>query len=103
MRDQILVSFDKDTEFHFYVPDEPEMAHDVARAWLDAQFIAFDCEPLRASGKLLNSDKILRVTEAAGPTYFKDGEWASAYVRAVHASLGKPMIRVDASLMAVSF
>ena len=103
MRDQLFVSFNKDTELHFYVSDEPVMAHDAARAWLDAQFVAFDCEPLRASGKLLNADKILRVTEAAGPDYFKDEKWASEYVRAVHASFGKPMIRVDVSMMAVSF
>ncbi len=103
MRDQIFVSFDKDIEFHFYVPDEPAMAHDAARAWLDTQFLALECEPLRASGKLLNSDKVLRVAEAAGPGYFKDEKWASEYVRAVNASLGKPKIRVDVSLMAVSF
>ena len=66
MRNQILVFLDKGLEFHFNVGETPPMPHDVARAWLDAQFTALDCEPLRASGKLLTVDKVLRVTQAAG-------------------------------------
>lgn len=103
MRSQILVFLDKGAEFNFNVEDAPPMPHDLARAWLDAQFTGLDCEPLRASGKVLTADKILRVTEAAGPALFADAKWAADYVRAVHAALGKPMIRVDVPSMAVTY
>ena len=103
MRSQILVFLAKGVEFHFHVADEPPLAHDLARAWLDAQFVALDCEPLRASGKVLTADKILRVTEAAGAALFEDEKWSADYVRAVHAALAKPMIRVDVPAMAVTY
>ena len=79
------------------------MAPDVARAWLDAQFTELDCEPLRASGKVLTADKVLLVTQAAGAALFEDEKWAADYVRAVHAALAKPMIRVDVPAMAVTY
>ena len=79
------------------------MPHDQARAWLDAQFTALECEPLRASGKVLTADKVLRVTQAAGEACFTDEKWAAEYVRAVHAALAKPMIRVDVPAMAVTY
>ena len=103
MRSQILVYLDKGVEFQFNVTDEPPMSHDAARAWLDAQFTALDCEPLRASGKVLTADKVLRVTQAAGASLLADEKWAADYVRAVHAALAKPMIRVDVPAMAVTY
>lgn len=102
MRAQIFVLLDKGLEFQFHVGETP-MAHDVARAWLDGQFTALDCEPLRASGKLLTADKVLRVTEAAGARLFEDEKWAADYVQAVHAALGKAMIRVDVPSMAITY
>ena len=103
MRSQVFVLLDKGVEFQFNVEEAPAMAHDVARAWLDAQFTALECEPLRASGKVLTADKVLRVTEAAGAVLFADEKWAADYVRAVHAALAKPMIRVDVPAMAVTY
>lgn len=103
MRSQILVFLDKGLEFHFNVEDAPALSHEAARAWLDAQFTALDCEPLRASGKVLTADKVLRVTEAAGAALLADEKWAADYVRAVHTALGKPMIRVDVPAMAVTY
>ena len=103
MRSQILVFLDKGVEFHFNVGEAPVMPHDQARAWLDAQFTALECEPLRASGKVLTADKVLRVTQAAGEALFADEKWAAEYVRAVHAALAKPMIRVDVPAMAVTY
>ena len=103
MRNQITVLLDKGVELHFNVGEEPAMAPDVARAWLDAQFTTLECEPLRASGKLLTADKVLRVTQAAGATLFADEKWAADYVRAVHTALSKPMIRVDVPAMAVTY
>src|SRR5256885_13859435 len=34
------------------------MSSDEGRHWLDQQFISMDCEPLRASGKVLLADKL---------------------------------------------
>ncbi len=85
------------------MPEGVALAHDAARAWLDQQFLALDCEPLRASGKVLTADKILVVTQAAGATLFADAKWSADYVAAVSAALGKPMIRVDVPSMAITY
>ena len=103
MQKQISVVLDKDVEYSFHVPDGAPLPHDSARAWLDEQFVALDCEPLRASGKVLTADKILVVTQAAGPTLFSDAKWTGSYVAAVSAALGKPMIRVDVPSMAITY
>ena len=103
MRNQVLVMLDKGVEFNFTVADAPRMASDAARAWLDNQFTTLDCEPLRASGKVLTADKVLVVTQAAGAALLADEKWSADYVRAVHAALGKPMIRVDVPSMAITY
>lgn len=103
MRSQIIVLLDKGVEFNFQVEEGGGMASDVARTWLDAQFTELDCEPLRASGKVLTADKVLRVTEAAGAALFADEKWAADYVRAVSAALARPIIRVDVPAMAVTY
>lgn len=103
MRSQIFVLLDKGVEFKFQVEEGPAMANDVARTWLDTQFTELDCEPLRASGKVLTADKVLRVTEAAGAALFADEKWAANYVRAVSAALARPIIRVDVPSMAVTY
>lgn len=103
MRSQILVLLDKGLEFQFHVEEGQPMASDVARAWLDAQFTELDCEPLRASGKVLTADKVLRVTEAAGEALFSDEKWSADYARAVSAALARPIIRVDVPSMAVTY
>ena len=103
MRNQIFVQLGSGAEFQFSVDDAVPMTPDVARAWLDAQFVSLECEPLRASGKVLTVDKVLRVTEAAGPSLFADAEWADAYARAVSAALAKPVVRVDVPAMAITY
>jgi hypothetical protein len=103
MRNQITVLLDQGLKFHFYVADTPPLAHDLARAWLEAQFTELDCEPLRAIGKVLTVDKVLRVTQAAGLALFADKQWAADYVQAVHAALARPTIRVDVPAMAITY
>jgi hypothetical protein len=103
MQKQISVVLDKGIEFTFHVPDGRPLAHDAARAWLDKQFTELACEPLRANGKVLTADKVLVVTQAAGPTLFKDTQWVAGYVAAVNAALGRPMIRVDVPSMAITY
>ena len=103
MRTQVLVRLEKGVEFSFNVDEAAPMAQELARAWLEGQFTALDCEPLRASGKVLTADKVLVVAQAAGLALFADEIWALDYVRAVHGALGKPMIRVDVPAMAVTY
>lgn len=43
-------------------PIEPQ----AAREWLDGEFMRLECEPIRASGKVLNADKVVRIAQAAG-------------------------------------
>jgi hypothetical protein len=103
MQKLIIVMLDKGVEFSFHVPEGSALAHDAARAWLDHQFVTLDCEPLRASGKVLTADKILVVTQAAGAKLLGDAKWAAEYVAAVSTALGKPMIRVDVPAMAITY
>jgi hypothetical protein len=103
MRNQVFVMLDKGIEFNFTVEEAAPMASDVARAWLDHQFTTLECEPLRASGKVLTADKVLVVTQAAGAALLADEKWSADYARAVHAALGKPMIRVDVPSMAITY
>ena len=103
MRHQVLVILDKGVEHQLNVDESVAMAPDVARTWLDGQFTSFDCEPLRASGKVLTADKILRIAQAAGASQFADASWAASFAQAVYASLVKPTIRVDVPAMAVTF
>jgi hypothetical protein len=103
MQKQINVVLNKGVEFSFHVPDGVPLSHDAARAWLDQQFTTLDCEPLRASGKVLTADKVLVVTEAAGATLLGDAQWSADYVAAVSAALGKPTIRVDVPAMAITY
>lgn len=104
MQKQISVVLDKGVEFAFNVPAGTEpLAHAAARAWLDKQFTELECEPLRASGKVLTADKILVVTQAAGARLLGDAGWAADFVAAVGAALGKPMIRIDVPAMAITY
>lgn len=102
MRHQVVVILDKGVELQFNVDESAALAPDLARTWLDTQFTNLDCEPLRASGKVLTVDKVLRIAEAAGASQFADATWAAEFVQAVHASLVKPMIRVDVPAMAIT-
>jgi hypothetical protein len=103
MRQQVVVYWDKGVDFNLHADPSKPMSQDEARAWLEAQFAELGCEPLRALGKVLTADKVLRVTEAAGPTLLGNPKWAAEYARAVHAAIGKPMIRIDIPTMAITY
>ena len=103
MRKDVRVLVDERQEFTFdLVGDEP-MAADAARQWLDEQFTQMDCEPLRATGKLLLADKVLVVARDAGPRLLNDAAWGTQFARAASAVLGKPVVVVDLSSMAISY
>ena len=70
---------------------------DQARRWLDEQFIAFDCEPLRPLGKVLTADKLVVLARAIGPRVFaEDGALRAAYAQAAVAALGRDDVHIDA-------
>ena len=105
MRQEVMVQFGPDARQVIPVPaDAPVLAPDAARRWLDDEFVASDCEPLRASGKVLNADKVLVLATTVGEQRFAtDPAWAQACARATLAALCRPVVRVDVSSAAVSY
>ena len=103
MRREVSVTLSLRQEFRFDLQRQPPMASDEGRQWLDVQFVAFECEPLRASGKVLTADKVLTVAMAAGANGFADAQWSSDFARAASAALGKPVVRVDVPSMAITY
>jgi hypothetical protein len=104
MRHEVFVRFPHEREFALPVGAEEAMPADEARRWLDQEFVANECEPLRASGKVLTADKLLALAGTVGPQRFEsDPAWAAVYARATLAALGRPMVQVDVEGGAVTF
>lgn len=103
MRSQVSVSFKNTAPFRVELSPEQALERDVARQWLDEQFTAMECEPLRATGKLLMADRVVVVAQAAGPAKFSDPQWALAFAQAASAVLGKPVINVDADSLSITY
>ena len=79
-------------------------AADVARRWLDEQFTANDCEPLRAMGKVLTADKVLAIARAIGPGGFRaDETLRQDFARAVTAALGRSGVHLDVDANRVAY
>ena len=105
MRQAVFVEFipQQPQEIDLHDGTQP-LDHEAARRWLDAQFLAFDCEPLRPTGKVLTADKVLALASAAGAAQFEqDADWAQAFARAVLGALGRPVAKVDVAGGVVSF
>ncbi len=82
----------------------PELAPDAARRWLDDQFVALDCEPLRISGKVLVADKMLAIAAALGPQGLQQDETLRlAFARAATGAVARPVVRIDVDARTVSF
>jgi hypothetical protein len=105
MRSEVTVRFAPDDEFDIpLAADEQPLPADAARRWLDEQFLANDCEPLRASGKVLTADKLLAIAAAVGPRRFEsDAAFRHGYARAASAALGKPIVRIDVDARSIDF
>ena len=103
MHSEVSVHLAGSQEFRFDLAGAEPMEHEEARRWLDDQFTALDCEPLRASGKVLLADKVLTVAHAAGAALLADPAWSRDFARAASAALARPVVRVDVPAMAVSF
>ena len=86
MQSEVLVTLSPGQEFRLST-EGPTLSNEQARRWLDDEFTRLDCEPLRASGKVLLADR----------------EWSSQFARAAVAALTRPVVRVDVAAMAVTF
>ena len=103
MRSQVSVTFKNNPPVRVDLHEEPPMPRDEARRWLDEQFIAMECEPLRATGKLLMADRVVVVAQAAGPTKFADEAWAKAFAHAACSVLGKLSVNIDADALSITY
>ncbi len=75
-----------------------------ARRWLDDQFVAYECEPLRALGKVLAKDKVIALADAIGSRGFEaDEALRGDYASAVTSLLARPQVHVDVGGRAVSY
>ena len=103
MRSEVTVTFEGTAPVRMDLNKVQPMANDVARAWLDQQFIELDCDPLRPTGKVLTADKVVVVAEAAGAAKLADQKWAQEFARATSASLGKPVVHIDVPSLSISY
>jgi hypothetical protein len=104
MRSEVTVRYAPDEEFEIPLTGDEPMAADAARRWLDEQFLANDCEPLRASGKVLTADKLLAIAAAVGPRRFEsDAVFRQGFARAAAAAMGKPVVRIDVDARSIDF
>ena len=65
--------------------------------------MALECEPLRASGKLLLADKVVVIAREAGAKHFADAAWGAAFAAAASSALGKKLLQVDADTLSVTY
>lgn len=103
MHSEVSVTLSLTEEYRFDLEDQAPMSNEEGRRWLEDQFTSLECEPLRASGKVLAADKVLTVAQAAGTRLLNDPVWSINFARATKAALGKPVVRVDLSSMAISY
>ena len=103
-RQDVTVVYGPGDEVEILVPlGTPIGAHEEGRRWLDEAFTANQCEPLRASGKVLTADKLLAIADTVGRARFDtDAAFREGYARAALAAMGKPVVRVDVAASAVS-
>ena len=103
MHREVTVTLALNEEFRFDLEHAQPMANEDARRWLDDEFTRLECEPLRASGKVLLADKVLTVAQGAGANLLADPAWSGQFARATVAALGRSVVRVDVAAMAVTF
>lgn len=104
MRATVSIVFDPQSEVLMHVPaGASPWSLDQARRWLDEQFNALGCEPVRASGKVLTADKLLAIAAAIGARGFQaDPALRDGYAQAAAAALARDVVRVDIGASTVS-
>jgi hypothetical protein len=98
MSAEVIVVFEGGSTYHFRVPtkDLGSMAEDEAHRWLDEQWLALECAPVRPTGKVLALDKILGIARQGGGARFaENGPWAQTFARSVARVLDRSVVRVD--------
>lgn len=103
MQSYVSVSFRNQAPVRIDLHAQPTMEREAARQWLEQQFVALECEPLRATGKLLMTDRVVVVAQAAGPVKFADEAWALSFAQAAVAVLGKATVNVDADSLTITY
>ena len=103
MQSEVIVTLSAGQEYTLDADAAPKFTHEEARRWLDDEFVRLECEPLRASGKVLLADKVLTVAAAAGTKLLSDPDWSARFAGATVAALARPVVRVDVPGMAVTF
>ena len=104
MKATVRLSFGP-TEVICHLPEggAPQSAEE-ARGWLDEKFVSYECEPLRALGKVLTGDKLVALADAIGVKGFEADEGLRAeFARAATAVLGSQSVHVDVDARQVSF
>lgn len=104
MKATVRVSFGP-TEVPCHLPEgtAPQALED-ARRWLDDQFVAYECEPLRPLGKVLTRDKLIVLAEAIGAQGFEaDEALRTAFARAAATVLASESVHIDVDGRQVSF
>ena len=104
MRRELRLNFGRDGEVVVDLPAGGEdWQPEAARRWLDEQFVANECEPLRATGKVLTVDKLLAIAASVGRRRFDDDEgFRLAYANAAVAALGRPVVHLDVDAGTIS-
>jgi hypothetical protein len=105
MRQQVFVAFDRGREVEIALSPGAAVDADQARRWLDQQFLAHECEPVRATGKVLTIDKVLVLAGAIGVDRLQHDEaFRKAFGQAVVAALGNAaLVRIDVEAGTVTF
>lgn len=103
MRPSVAIVFEEgDVNVLLGAGDAP-LPPQAARRWLDEQYVAHDCELMRATGKVLNADKLLALAHAIGLDELRRNEALRlAYARAALGSMDRNTVRVDLRERAVS-
>jgi len=96
MQKEVIVRFNAECEIviPLHAGDELPSA-EAARRWLDEQFLANDCAPLRATGKVLIAEKPLAIAAAVGPKGFEVPAFRDAFARMTLAALGRQAAHLD--------
>ena len=106
MRSEVSVNWGDNAMYRFDLEEVQPLTSEAARLWLDEQFVTLECEPVRASGKVLTADKVVAVAQGAGQDRFALAEhrdWAIAYARAAAGALAKPVVRVDVPTLTIGY
>jgi hypothetical protein len=103
MRSEVVVRLDATQELTLPLEGIEPMPMDVARWWLDEQFVKHECTVLRPTGKVLIADKVLAIAATVGREQFDNLAWARDFARATASALGKPAVRIDTQAMTVAY